>query len=66
MPEKAGTANKSRILFLLQYLQANTDDDHVIATNGCPLPFCTYCERKDFIRHQSKIGGTSAMPAEEL
>ena len=33
MPEKAGTANKSRILFLLQYLQVNTDDEHVIATN---------------------------------
>lgn len=33
MPEKSSTANKSRILFLLQYLQANTDDEHVIATN---------------------------------
>ena len=33
MPEKSSTATKFRILFLLQYLQANTDDDHVIGTN---------------------------------
>lgn len=33
MSDKARTANKSRILFLLQYFQANTDDEHVIATN---------------------------------
>ena len=33
MLDKARTANKSRILFLLQYFQANTDDEHVIATN---------------------------------
>ena len=33
MPEKSSTATKSRILFLLQYLQANTDDEHIIATN---------------------------------
>lgn len=33
MQEKPITATKSRILFLLQYLQANTDDEHVISTN---------------------------------
>ncbi|MBQ7477840.1 MAG: WYL domain-containing protein, partial [Selenomonadaceae bacterium] len=33
MPEKSSTDTKARILFLLQYLQANTDDDHVITTN---------------------------------
>lgn len=33
MPDNQTSGNKSRILFLLRYLQENTDDEHVISTN---------------------------------
>ena len=33
MPDNQMSGNKSRILFLLRYLQENTDDEHIISTN---------------------------------
>ena len=33
MPDNQTSGSKSRLLFLLRYLQENTDDEHVISTN---------------------------------